>query len=301
MSLKIITDSTCDLTLQELKGLDVVRVPLTVHFKGKGWLDWEEITPRDIIEGVQAGADLPSTSQPSPEAFAQEYRAAVEAGATEILVVTISSELSGTYQSAVLASQDAGVPVIVFDSRAASIGSAHMVRKASELREAGLTLGQILPSLEQIRDTNFVLFSVGGLDFLHKGGRMGKATAVLGGLLNIKPILSMDDGKIAAVGRARGTKKALAEMVRQTTDHAGKQNGRLHLNYLHVQDPAAAQRLKDAVDAAGIKYSGGTIYEIGAVIAAHVGPGTTGLYMYTEPGDHSAAVATAEAQEPVAA
>ncbi len=282
MSLKIITDSTCDMTLQELNDLGVVRVPLTVNFQGENKLDWEEITPGDIIRGVAAGADLPTTSQPSPEAFAEKYREAVAAGATQILAITLSSELSGTYQSAMIASQDAEVPVTVFDTRAASIGSAHVVRKAAELREQGVSLEDMLPSLERIRDTNLPLITVGNLEFLQKGGRLGRAAAVIGGMLNIKPILSVREGKIVPEGRARGNKKALAEVVALTKDHAAQQNGKLYMTFLHVQDPAAAQELKGAIDAAGIEYDGGTIYEIGAVIASHVGPGTRAVYMYTQ-------------------
>lgn len=282
MSLKIITDSTCDLDLQELGQLGVTRVPLNVHFQGKSALDWEEITPADIIRGVADGADLPTTSQPSPEAFAEKYREAIAAGATEILVITISSELSGTFQSALIAAQDSEVPVEVFDSRAASHGVAHVVRRAAELRDAGNSVAQMLPALERVRDSNLPFITVGGLEFLQKGGRLGRAQAVIGGLLNIKPILSIRDGKISVESRARGSKKALREVVSLVKEHAAAQDGKLFITFLHVQDPAAAQELKDAFDAAGIRYDGGGIYEIGAVIAAHVGPGTRAAYVYTQ-------------------
>ncbi len=282
MSLKIITDSTCDLDLNELNALGVARVPLNVHFKGKSWLDWEEITPADIIRGVADGADLPSTSQPSPEAFAEKYREAIADGATEILVVSISSELSGTFQSAVLAARDSEVPVEVFDTRAASLGVAHVVKRAVQLRDEGLSVAQMLPALERVRDTGLPYITVGGLEFLQKGGRLGKAQAVIGGLLNIKPILSVTDGKISVMGRARGSKKALREVVATLKTHDESNDGKLFLSFLHVQDPAAAQELKDAIDAAGISYDGGEIYEIGAVIASHVGPGTRAVYAWTQ-------------------
>ena len=270
------------MTLQELNDLGITRVPLTVNFRGENKLDWEEITPADIIRGVAEGADLPTTSQPSPEAFAEKYREAVAAGATQILVITISSELSGTYQSAMLASQDMDVPITVFDTRAASIGSAHVVRKAAELRDQGVSLEDMLPPLQRIRDSNLTFITVGALDFLQKGGRLGKAAAVIGGMLNLKPSLGVREGKILPEGRARGNKRALAEVVSLTKDYAAQQTGRLYMTFLHVQDPAAAQDLKDAIDAAGIQYDGGTIYEIGAVIAAHVGPGTRAVYMYAQ-------------------
>lgn len=284
MSLHIITDSTCDLPADELARLGIRKVPLTVNFQGQDWLDWEEITPGDIIRGVEGGADLPTTSQPSPEAFAAAYREAVGAGATEILVVTLSSHLSGTFQSASLAAADAGVPVEVFDSQAASIGIAHLLWRAAELRDAGHGLEELLPSLESIRRTLVPFFSVAGLDFLQKGGRLGRAAAVIGNLLNLKPILSVHEGKITAEGRARGMKRAIAELVSLAEAHIAEQPGRPYIDFLHVQDPAAADQVKEAVDAAGIDYEGGGIYEIGAVIASHTGPGTCGLYLHIREG-----------------
>ena len=123
-----------------------------------------------------------------------------------------------------IASQDAEVPVTVFDTRAASIGSAHVVRKAAELREQGVSLEDMLPSLERIRDTNLPLITVGNLEFLQKGGRLGRAAAVIGGMVNIKPILSVREGKIVPEGRARGNKKALAEVVHDLPARSGSRS-----------------------------------------------------------------------------
>ncbi len=281
--LAIVTDSTCDLNPSELEELDVHRVPLYVAFQGKTHKDWVEISPKDIITGVQAGADLPSTSQPSPEDFAAAYRAAKEKGATEILVVTISSELSGTFQSANIAAKDAGVPVTIVDSRAASAGVGWLVRKASELRTAGRTREAIAKVLEDLKQHQMVLFSVGTLEYLQKGGRVGRASALLGGLLNIRPILTLDDGKIVPAAKARGTKKAIAEIVDRVRAHAAAHQGALVLDFLHIQDEPAARTLRQAIADAGVEFQDGQIYEIGAVIAAHVGPGTFGVYAHVVP------------------
>src|SRR5690554_645045 len=172
MKLAIITDSTSDLRAQELQSLQVEAVPLHVNFKGKTWKDWLEISPGDIIAGVKAGADLPSTSQPSPAEFAAAYAKAVEAGAEEILVITVSSKISGTFQSANIAAEEAGVPVTVFDSLAASLGHGEMVRVAARMRGADAPLDEIMAALTTIRDTNFVVFTVGTLEFLQKNGRV---------------------------------------------------------------------------------------------------------------------------------
>jgi len=282
MNLAIVTDSTSDLSADELKQLRVERVPLYVHFKGETHKDWIDITPRDIIEGVSAGADLPTTSQPSPEDFAAVYRRVAEEGADHVLVVTISADLSGTFQSAKLASDGAPVPVTVFDGRGASLGHGEMVRAAAALRDRGASLQDIVAALERIRDTNFVIFTVGTLDYLAKGGRIGRARALLGGLLNIKPLLTLVDGKIEPVTRARGLKKAQQEMVERFARYVEGASGRVIANLIHIQDPSAAKGLQEAIAAAGVQYELRGIAEIGAVIGSHVGPGTFGIYAHED-------------------
>ncbi len=283
MKLAIVTDSTCDLTTEQLSDLKVHRVHLYVAFKGETHRDWIDITPKVIIEGVKAGADLPTTSQPSPEDFTTAYKAAVADGAEQILVITISSAISGTLQSANIAAESAGAPVTVFDSKQASMGIAHLVRVAAGMRDEGAKLEDIIPTLERVRDSMQVVFAVDTLDFLLKGGRVSRASALIGGMLNIKPLLTLDDGKIVPAARARGTKKAIAELVARVKAHAAKFPGPLVLDFLHSQDPAAAETLKRAVSDAGVQYEGGDVYEIGAVIASHVGPGTFGYYAHVRP------------------
>jgi DegV family protein with EDD domain len=283
MKLAIVTDSTCDLRADQLEELEVHRVHLYVTLKGETHRDWIDITPKAIIEAVKAGADLPTTSQPSPEDFGSAYKAAVAEGAERILVITISSAISGTFQSASLAAEDAAVPVTLFDSKQASMGIGNLVRIAASMRDEGVSIDDIVHALERTRDTMRVMFAVDTLDFLLKGGRVSKASALLGGMLNIKPILTLEDGKIVPASRARGTKKAIAELVAKVQAHAAAQPGPLVLDFLHSQDVAAAETLKRAVQDAGVQYEGGDVYEIGAVIAAHVGPGTFGFYAHVRP------------------
>ena len=280
MPLAIVTDSTCDLPAAELERLDVRRVPLYVSFRGKTFRDWTEITPGDIVSGVEQGADLPTTSQPSPKDFENAFRQAVDAGADSILCITITSELSGTFQSANLARDDIGVPVTVFDSRAASIGLGDMVVEAARMREAGADLDAIVRSLERIRDTNFIRFSPATLEYLQKGGRIGRAQALVGSILNVRPILGLQDGKIEPVGRVRGNKKLVKELVANLQEYASTAGGPIQVSFIHIRDPEAAETLRAAVDQAGVEYRNGGVYEIGAVIAAHVGPGTYGYYAH---------------------
>ena len=276
--LAIITDSTCDLPEAELKDLKIYRVPLYVNFKGEVYKDWLEINPHDIVEGVAAGAAIPSTSQPSPQDFTDAFEAAVTRGATEILCVTISSQLSGTYQSASVAAEEASVPVHVFDSLAASLGIAMMLKRAAELRDQGAEVTTILDELTQIRAQAMLRFTVGNLDYLKKNGRIGGANALLGSLLNIKPILSVVDGRVEPVGRVRGTKKALQTMLADLKGLA--EQGTPFVYFLHIQDLPAVEVLRQELEKTGLEYRDGGTYEIGAVIAAHVGPGTYGFYAY---------------------
>ena len=281
MKLAIITDSTCDLGFETLEAIKVEAVPLYVHFKGETFKDWLEISPADIIKGVKEGAETPTTSQPSPQDFEEAFKRAVDGGAEEILCIVISGELSGTHQSANLAKEKAGVPVTLIDSRSGSLGVGAMVRRAAEMREQGKGLGDIIAEIDRIKANNRILFTVATLEFLQKGGRIGKASALLGSLLNIKPILGLEDGKIVPVAKARGSKKALKEMVAQVQDFATK-HGKPIIHFLHVQDPGAAEAMQNAVKEAGVEFEVGSAGEIGAVIAAHVGPGTYGFFMYSE-------------------
>lgn len=280
MNLAIIIDSTSDLDAAELTKLKVERVPLYVNFKGETKKDWLDITPADIIAGVAAGADLPTTSQPSPQDFGEVYRRVVDAGADQILVITITSELSGTYQSAVIAAEGASVPVTVFDSRAASLGHGEMARVAAAMRDDGASLEAIVGALETVRDTNFVLFTVGTMEYLQKGGRIGKASALLGSLLNIKPILTLEDGRIEPLSRARGMKKAQQEMVDRFKAYVAASSGPVVANLIHIQDAEAAEGLRRALEAAGVQYTLNGVHEIGAVIGSHVGPNTFGIYAH---------------------
>ena len=276
--LAIITDSTCDLPADELRDLSIRRVPLYVHFKGEVYKDWLEINPKDIVAGVSAGATIPTTSQPSPQDFINAFEAAVTQGATEILCITISSKLSGTYQSASVAAEEMSVPVHVFDSQAASLGIAMMVKRAAAMRYQNAETDAILGELGRIRAQAMLRFTVGSLDYLKKNGRIGGANALLGSLLNIKPILSVVAGRVEPVGRVRGSKKALQTMVGDLRELA--KQGTPVVHFLHIQDVPAAETLRQEVRNSGVSFQDGGLYEIGAVIATHVGPGTYGFYAY---------------------
>ncbi|AEB11907.1 DegV family protein [Marinithermus hydrothermalis] len=279
MRIALVTDSTSDIPREHVQQMGVFVVPLYVHFKGSVYKDWVEITPAEIFEAVQAGAEPPTTSQPSPQDFKEVYQKALEQ-ADHVLSIHISSKLSGTVQSAQLAASEFPGKVTVFDSQAASAGIGMLVSRAHEMLQAGRELPEILAELERIRADHRVRFTVATLEFLRRNGRIGGAQALLGTLLNIKPILEVRDGRVDAAGRARGEKKALAEMVRSFREWAqGREKIRVY--FMYTADARAVENLRDAILSSGLPVEEVYTSEIGAVIASHAGPGTYGYYAYS--------------------
>ncbi|WP_299426087.1 DegV family protein [uncultured Meiothermus sp.] len=278
MKVAIVTDSTSDLQARAAQmGVEVV--PLYVNFQGKVHKDWVEITPAAIFEGVKAGAGMPSTSQPSPADFKTVYEQALKK-ADHVLSVHISSKLSGTVGSANLAAQEFPGKVTVFDSLAASMGIGMMVERIRELMDQGADLPQVLVELERIRSDHIVRFTLATLDYLKKNGRIGGAQALLGGLLGIKPILTVKEGRVEPAGRARGEKKALAEMVESLkTWAAGRQKIRIY--YLYNAEESDVAAFKAAVQATGLPLEERVTSSIGGVISTHTGPGLYGYYAYS--------------------
>ncbi|WP_457638274.1 DegV family protein [Oceanithermus sp.] len=279
MQIALVSDSTSDIPPSIRKELGVRIVPLYVNFEGKVYKDWEEISPTDIFSRVKNGADLPATSQPSPQDFEAAFAEALDNGSDHVLSINISSKLSGTVQSARIAAENFPGKVTVFDSLAASAGIGMMVLRARELLDQGKGLEEVISELERIRDDHIIRFMVATLEYLRKNGRIGGAEAFLGNLLNIKPILTVKNGIVDGAGRARGEKRALKEMVKTFKEWSSGRE-RVRVFFLYTGAEAAVQNLKGeilALDGTEEVYTS----EIGAVIASHVGPGIFGYYAYS--------------------
>jgi len=278
MKIALITDSTSDLQAHaERLGVEIV--PLYVNFQGKVHKDWIEIKPQDIFEGVGKGAGMPSSSQPSPADFKAAFERALQK-ANQVLSIHISSKLSGTIQSAQLAAQEFPGKITVFDSLSASMGLGMMIERAKELIDQGANLQEVLVELERIRADNIVRFTLATLEYLKKNGRIGGAQALLGGLLGIKPILTIKEGKVEAAGRARGEKKALADMVDALKTWAGGRQ-RIRIYYLYNADERDADAFKAAMQATGLPLEERITTQVGGVISTHTGPGVVGFYAYS--------------------
>ncbi|AFZ68985.1 DegV family protein [Deinococcus peraridilitoris] len=270
----IVTDSTSDLLPQHLSEWNLKSVPLYVLFDGNMLKDGVEITPSQIFKGVREGKKPPSTSQPSPAEFADAYRAALTS-ADHVLSIHISSELSGTSSSARLAAQEFPGQVTVVDSRSVSGGLALQVLRAARLAREGAQTSDIVAQLERIQRVMTLRFTVDTLDFLRLNGRIGGAQALLGSLLNIKPILQVKEGKVDAAGRVRGQKKAVAEIVNSIKAYTEQHGPSRALLLVTEGGEGAVQEIRAGMR--GLQVEDVGTVSIGAVVATHAGPGAMGI------------------------
>lgn len=271
--LKVITDSTCDLLPEQVEAHHLSVVPLYVNFDGKLHKDRLEINTPDIFNGVKAGKKIPSTSQPSPEDFKAVYDNALMLS-DHVLSVHISSKMSGTAQSATIAAKEFPGKVTVFDSETVSVGLGMMAMRASDMAWMGGRLEEIMDILEKIRQKQSIRFTVDTLEFLRLNGRIGGAQAMLGSLLNIKPLLAVKAGRVEAAGRVRGRPQALKELQNHVAKYV-QENGPSRL--CMIDTPGAEQEARtmaEAIRATGVEVVG--VNQLGAVVATHAGPGTIG-------------------------
>lgn len=273
MKVAVVTDSTSDIHGSLEAELGVTVVPLYVNFQGQVRKDYLEITTNQIFDGVKAGAAMPSTSQPTPVDFSREYERLL-LNHDHVLSVHLSSKLSGTYASAELSSRDFAGKVTIFDSAVASGAQAMMVERAVRMLREGKELSDVVATLERVKRVTDLRFSVGSLDFLKKNGRIGGAQALIGGLLGIKPILHLNDGRVEAAGRERGPRAALENCIKHLREYKAK-HGEVRAAYVYADKPADVDALRAAGREIGVHEF--AVLQTGAVISSHVGPGTYGV------------------------
>lgn len=274
MTIAIVTDSTSDLSPEVAAQYNITVVPLYVLFDGKMHRDGLEINSSELIHGIKGGKKLPSTSQPSPAEFASVFREALR-GADQVVSVNISGQLSGTVGSARLAAQEFGDRVVVVDSRTVSLSLGMMAVRAAKLAQAGKSAAEIVRELEQVSGRNDLRFTVGTLEFLKANGRIGGAAALLGGLLNIKPILVVKNGRVEAGGRARGSKKAVQDIVEHTRKFVEGHGGARVAFLSTVEGEPLMEEIRAGLS--GVNFEDFGSYQIGAVVATHAGPGAAGV------------------------
>ena len=269
---RIVTDSTADLTKEQQQAAGIDVVPLNVHFGDQVFRDHMDLTTEEFFRRLEASSQLPRTSQPSVGVFEEVYRNLRQNG-DEIVSIHLSSKVSGTYNAALMAARAVDPDAIeVVDSLSTSMALGFMALEGTRLAGAGRDRATVAARLRELVPKGRVICVVDTLTYLERGGRIGKARALLGSLLNVKPILQLHEGEVVPIGRARGRPQALNRLV-ELLERDGKVS---QLAIMHGAAQADAERLRERVAAT---YPGLDILltETGAVLGTHTGPGVIGF------------------------
>lgn len=270
MKTRIIIDCTMDLS-PELKS-KVNIVPLTVHFGDEEYIDGVTIDHKAFYEKLVETDVHPSTSQATPDAFAKEYEKAKAAGESAV-VITLSSKLSGTYQSARIAAEDYE-NIFLVDSGSVTIGGGILVEYALRLLNEGLEAKEIAEKLEEAKKKIIIIALVDTLEYLKKGGRISKTVAFAGAVLNIKPVLAVEDGEITILGKARGSKMGNNLLVQEIEKSGGVDFGMpVLLGYSGLSDALLLKYIEDSKSLWECGLDEIHYTSIGSVIGTHAGPG----------------------------
>ena len=276
----IITDSTCDLGLEKAQELGVEILPLTVCFGEETYLDYVELAPAEFFAKLRQAKTLPTTSQLNPDILAKSFQAAVDNG-DDIVGIFISSELSGTYQSACIAREMISNPerVYLVDSRTATFVQGILVIEAARRRDAGDSAAAIQAYVQEKIPKLRLYAVIDTLKYLQMGGRISAASAAIGGVLGIHPIITVEDGKVASLGKARGWKaaiQALEDFVKK--DDIDKE---LTIAFGNSESPETMEQCMEQLTP---YVQGGHFWtgSIGSVVGTYVGPGAVGVAYFVK-------------------
>ena len=269
----IVTDSTADLSPELVRERGIAVVPLTVVLDGRGYLDGVEITAGEFYARLAESGGVASTSQPAPGSFAEVYERLL-ADHDEVLSLHISARLSGTFEAATQGAElvDAA-RVRVVDTEMVSMPLALLTLAATAMAAEGAGAGEIAERLTPIRERMRVYFMVATLEYLRRGGRIGRAGALLGSVLQVKPVLTITEGQVAPLERVRTQERALARVI----ELAGAMGGPVCALVGHAEAPDAADRIARALEPHAESL---IVAPLGPVVGAHAGPGTVGVGCY---------------------
>ena len=277
MKLAIVTDSVSDISPKIAKELKITVVPLTVIFGTDQFLDGVELSNSEFFQKLETDPNHPSTSQPSPEAFVKTYEKLLKEG-FKILSVHVSAKLSGTINSAEQAIKSLDTNKIkIVDTGTASMAQGLVAMSAARAAKNAKSLDELADMAETTAKKTNVYVAMDTMEFLKRGGRIGKARAMLGSILNIKPIITTDNGEIVPHSRARTIKKAISSMI----NDMGDKNQIVEVAVLHSTTPDLAKDVLTQIDAQNLN-NPGTITEIGPVVGTHAGPGCLAIAYTTK-------------------
>ncbi len=282
--IKIVTDSTCDLPDDLRKKYDIRVVSQNVIFGTQTYQDGVDITPQRLYEILPTAKEHPKTSQATPAQFLQLYRPLIQAG-HEIVSVLLSSKLSGTYASAVAAKKDLEeefkkeLPITILDTPWVSMALGMLCLIAAQVAEAGQSRDQVVAAVNAIIPKMNVIFVLDTLEYLRRGGRIGAASAMLGTMLNFKPMLTLKDGAVHPLEKPRSRAKALRRMMEMLQQQAGKKP--LHIAVLNANVQDEAKAVEDELKKNFICVEFYSVL-LTPAIGVHTGPGTLGVAFYTD-------------------
>ncbi|MGW3492282.1 DegV family protein [Streptomyces sp. NPDC001020] len=269
----IVTDSTAYLPPRTMERHGITVVPLTVVLGNQALEEGTEVSARSLAQALQKRRPV-TTSRPSPELFAETYRKVAETGASGIVSLHLSSELSGTYDAAVLAGSKAPVPVRVVDTGMVAMALGFCALAAAKTTEAGGTVDEAVTAAEKRAAGTSAYFYVDTLDYLRRGGRIGAAQALLGSALAVKPLLQLDGGRIELLEKVRTASRAIGRLEEIVAERAG--GTEVDIAVHHLAAPERASALADRLRARVPGLADLHVSEVGAVIGAHTGPGLLG-------------------------
>ena len=279
MSVKIIIDSTADL-MPAVKARTKV-VPLTVHFGDEEYIDGVTISHREFYEKLVETDVMPRTSQANPDAFARVFEEITAAGGSAVAIV-ISSKLSGTCQSAMIAAADYD-NVYVVDSGTGAIGAGILTEYALQLADQGMDAKSIARKLDEEKKRIKIVAMVDTLEYLYKGGRLSKTAAIAGGILNIKPVLAINDGEIKILGKARGSKQGNNFLVSEIEKAGGVDFERpVLLGYTGLSNATLVKYMEDSKEIWADSRAQLNYTIIGSVIGTHAGPGAIAVAFFSK-------------------
>ena len=278
MSVTFVIDSASDVLPEEAAALGVAHLPLKVIFGETEYADAVTLSHSEFYEKLTSSKVFPSTSQLTPGEFADCYGPLVAAG-HDVVVITVSSKLSGTYQSAMIAASEFPGKVFVVDSLSAAIGERILLERGLQLAEQGLSAREIAETLDVEKSRVRVMAMIDTLEYLKKGGRISTATALAGGLLSIKPAIEIRGGEVAMAGKARGMQQACA-LLKNSIENYGGVNFDMPFALVYANTD---EQLRTFIENTPELWGGRRslpCHSLGCVIGAHIGPGAFGIAFF---------------------
>jgi DegV family protein with EDD domain len=275
----IVTDSSASLPKDLVRELDIQVVPVLLLYGGHMFRDGVDVSPQEVYQLLRAGQQIPTSAAPSVGDFLRVF-AAVGRQASGILSIHMSPDLSATYNVALMASQLVdGTPIHVLNCHTAAMGQGFIALEAARAAASGASLEQVLRRAEDVASRSNLLFTLDTFEYLRRGGRIGGAAALAGTMLQIRPVLFLDDGRVEVLAKPRTKRKAIRRILQLVTDQVG---GRpLHVAVVHADAQQEAEDLRHTV-AERFDCVELLVTEFTPVVGAHTGPGLLGLAYYAE-------------------